>query len=188
VAEIAATLVVVAAFRLCQREVAGIVGSTTLNIAAAPRIGIAQQRTGLEVRRAVIPSPTARRVRDNRSADKAAILAATAPPAAASATAWAETTLAVAVVATALATVPVEVEQTALAVGISRAVVVETGTPSEEVPEDSTDQALAPTAPAVPLVWGLAQVAVLVVAADGADRANTRVANGGAQHEIKIYE
>ena len=100
-------------FRLYHRELAGIAGNTTPNIVAEHPIGTALQQTGLAVRRAVIRSPTARRVRGNRSADKAAILAITALQAAASATERVETTSAVEAVAMALATARVEVERTA---------------------------------------------------------------------------
>jgi hypothetical protein len=46
---------------------------------------------------------------------------------------------------------------------MSRAVEAATGKPSEEVPGDTTDRALAPAAAAVPPAWGLEEVAVVVV-------------------------
>jgi hypothetical protein len=47
---------------------------------------------------------------------------------------------------------------------MSRAAEAATGKPSEEVPGDTTDRALAPAAAAVPPAWGLEEeVAVVVV-------------------------
>ena len=73
-----------------------------------------------------------------------------------------------------LATGRVEAERIASEAVISRAAVAETGTPSEEVPGDTADRALAPAAAAAHPAWGLeaeagASVAA-VVAAGGAER------------------
>ena len=82
----------------------------------------------------------------------------------------AEPALAIGQAAAALATGRAEAEQIAPEVGISRAVVAETGMPSEGVPGDTTDQVRAPAAVAVPQVWDLEGAASAVVAAGGAGR------------------
>jgi len=85
----------------------------------------------------------------------------------------AEPALAIGQAAAALATGRAGAEQIAPEVGISRAVVAETGTPSEGVPGvpgDTTDRVRAPAAVAVPPVWDLEGAASAVVAAGGADK------------------
>ena len=52
---------------------------------------------------------------------------------------------------------------------MSRAAEAATGKPSEEVPGDTTDRALAPAAAAVPPAWGLEEEVVVVVVA-GVDK------------------
>src|SRR5262249_15914687 len=179
---------VVTGVRLCRLGVAGIAGNIIPNIVEAPHTVIAQQHKGSEVRRAVIPSPTDRRMHDSRSAGKAAILAATRQLAAA--TGQPEIILGGEVAATALATVAAGGGRTASAGGTFRAVVGVIGMPSEAVLADITDRAHVPPEVAAPPAWDLAEVegASAEVAADVAGNANIGWRMPGARDEIKVCE
>jgi len=152
------------------------VGSTIRNIGAEHRIATARPQTGLAALREATPWPTVRLVLDNSLAARAATCPAIA--------------LVEEVVVVASATGPAAEsagviergleERIALAAGISRVAVAETGMPSEEVPGvpgATTDRAPAPAAAAAPPAWdpeAEAPVAVAVVAVgDGADKKPT---------------
>ncbi len=153
------------------------VGSTIRNIGAEHRIATARPQTGLAALREATPWPTVRLVLDNSLAARAA----TCP-----AIALVEEVVVVVASATGPAAESAGViergleERIALAAGISRVAVAETGMPSEEVPGvpgATTDRAHAPAAAAAPPAWdpeAEAPVAVAVVAVgDGADKKPT---------------
>jgi hypothetical protein len=138
---------------------------------AEHRIATARPQTGLVALREATPWPTVRLVLDNSLAARAAtcpaivlveeVVASATGPAAESA---------------AVIERGVEEERIALAAGISRVAVAETGMPSEEVPGvpgATTDRAHAPAAAAAPPAWDPEAEVAVVAVGDGADKKPT---------------
>ena len=154
-------------------------GNTIHNIVAEHRIETGQPRIDLAGQHAVIRSPSAKPAHANKWDAKAAICRVTVAAGA----------LAIGIPEEVLATEPEAEEEIVLEVGISHAAVAETAMPLVEVPEATTDLALAAAAvaalPAWDLAAGEASVEVAAVAeagaVDDADSASLQSAKIGAR-------